>query len=150
MSQLANVIVGLDGLSEAELRTVAQVIAMRTGKFPPSSTGQRPKDPHSAGSPEQLKAVVEKLVVGQSPKPTVDDLVGSPQFQQLAASIVLCSKPLVPGPGRKREMLRRVETVATSWKNLPEVEKYPFHEALSRAGDGSEPAKSQAPGITEG
>jgi hypothetical protein len=144
MSKLANVIVGLDELSPAELEVVAQVIALRTGTRPSSPTKERPSTGRGLlGRVKGREPMAPTLAKGPTwdVDPLKFELVESQEFEELIHAVSACSAPLVYGAGRKQDMLNRVESVKAAWEAIPRrLKQWPF-----RAVENSKKERSPSP-----
>jgi hypothetical protein len=141
MSQLANVIIGLDTLSPTELETVSALVAARLGRARPA-TPESPEQTPSKRAPAALPLeasggteVNDSLILfkGRN-RQNVGAVAASsgdpPEMQNLdsrmksaitkllrAVSVVSSGEP--SGPGRKTAILQRYRAVADAWKEFP-------------------------------
>jgi hypothetical protein len=147
MAALANVIVGLDGLSPSELETVAMVCALRGGKVPSSpQVSVDPTDRLTAGwsslSLREKPMAASKVTFGA----TAADFVDNPEFRKLIKAVSACSAVQVYGAGRKLDMLNRVSSVTSAWHNVPERIKRLFRDSSSQKKPAKKTPQSESSG----
>jgi len=144
MSQLANVIVGLERLSPTELETVSILVAARLDKarpptpVSPESTHpvavvvkiREDPDPDGPGSRVTLRRVdhvaaltesVQRLRASEeSPACELSIDQGHPDAVAFMQAAAACAKDEPSGPGRKSAILQRYRAVGSAWKKLPQ------------------------------
>jgi len=153
MSNLANVLVSLDGFEPNELALILEVIALKTGTRPPSP--QERNSPRSGlfsrykkGSPPN-RPVTPANEANATVDPLEWELLRSAAFLELLQACNACAAPQLSGKGRKADMLNRVNSVRDAWNRIPKHLLQPFlgREApkIWRATDQTEPSLASDP-----